>query len=199
MRRAPLPHFEEIGIGIYEAALLARDEARQLVTLAANNTNWLPASVQRNQQEYVVDPASRIAEVLYGSSADTLLTAALERLDSATSSVARALSPAASRLSDIQIIRYRPGGFFRTHRDNSSYLVGRSVTVLCYLNESFEGGGIHFPELRLRYRPRMGTGLVFPASYLHTAETVLCGEKFVLTAWYVSSVTTTVHSRPQAI
>jgi prolyl 4-hydroxylase len=191
MRSSLVPRFEEIAIGIYEAPLLARQEARHLVIAAANSSNWLPASVERNQQDRVVDPNSRIAEVLFGPATGALMASAFEKLYSTTCSVARALAPAAADLSDIQIIRYRPGGFFATHRDNSSYLSGRSVTVLCYLNDGFSGGGIYFPELRLRYQPRMGNGLVFPASYLHSAETITCGEKFVLTAWYVSNLTAT--------
>jgi predicted 2-oxoglutarate/Fe(II)-dependent dioxygenase YbiX len=80
-------------------------------------------------------------------------------------------------------VRYSPGDYYVAHSDVIPGDDYRYFTVLCYLNEEFEGGQTSFPVLGHRVTPRAGTAVVFPSSYLHRAEPVAGGEKYVIVTW----------------
>ncbi|PYS48465.1 MAG: hypothetical protein DMF68_13040 [Acidobacteria bacterium] len=82
-----------------------------------------------------------------------------------------------------QIIRYRRGGRYVAHADAGLDLAVRYFTVICYLNDDFEGGRTHFPSLNYTTLPQSGKAIIFPSEYLHSAEPVVRGEKYVLVTW----------------
>lgn len=83
-----------------------------------------------------------------------------------------------------QIVRYRPGGHYDAHSDAALDLELRYLTVVCYLNEDFDGGLTSFPYLgNLSVRPEVGKSVIFPSRYVHTAEPVYNGEKYVAVTW----------------
>ena len=85
--------------------------------------------------------------------------------------------------SGTQMVRYLAGGHYIAHRDAGLDLSDRYFTVLCYLNDDFEGGATSFPSLHYRVLPERGKAIVFPSTYSHRAETVVSGEKYVLVSW----------------
>jgi prolyl 4-hydroxylase len=105
--------------------------------------------------------------------------------------VARLICPAVSKVWGVELtrqngthaVRYEPGGFYAPHTDTGEDLLDRYFTVLCYLNDDFEGGETDFPGLGYRVAPRCGKAVVFPATYLHRAERVVSGEKYIMVSW----------------
>ncbi|MGA8311890.1 MAG: 2OG-Fe(II) oxygenase, partial [Terriglobales bacterium] len=88
------------------------------------------------------------------------------------------------RQEGTEIVRYSPGGHYVPHKDaNELELANRYFTVLCYLNDSFEEGKTSFTSLNFTAAPAAGKTLVFPSRYLHCAEPVTRGEKFVFITW----------------
>lgn len=87
-----------------------------------------------------------------------------------------------------QIIRYRRGGRYVTHADAGLDLNVRYFTVICYLNDDFEGGQTHFPSLNYTTLPQRGKAIIFPSEYMHSAEPVTRGEKYVLVTWILGPV-----------
>jgi predicted 2-oxoglutarate/Fe(II)-dependent dioxygenase YbiX len=85
--------------------------------------------------------------------------------------------------SGTHIVKYSPGGFYVTHADAGLDVIDRYFTVLCYLNEDFEGGHTNFPSLDWRITPQKGMAVIFPSTYLHCAEPVLTGQKYILVTW----------------
>jgi len=85
--------------------------------------------------------------------------------------------------SGTQLVRYKPGGHYAVHADAGFDLQSRYFSVLCYLNSDFEGGHTSFPSLNYSVIPESGKAIVFPSQYLHCAEPVTKGEKYVLVAW----------------
>jgi SM-20-related protein len=103
-----------------------------------------------------------------------------------------------------QPLMYRPGGFFVSHWDDSrgalhngkNYMFRdrpeRSMTVLLYLNDDYEGGAIVFPNLLdtegkpYRVQPKAGDVVAFPSHemFAHQVEAVTSGTRFVLSRWY---------------
>ena len=90
-----------------------------------------------------------------------------------------------SEHSGTQLVRYRTGGHYVAHKDAGLDYADRYFTILCYLNEDFEGGGTRFPSLKYTVSPQCGKAVVFPSNYAHQAEPVSHGEKYVLVAWLV--------------
>jgi 2OG-Fe(II) oxygenase superfamily len=82
-----------------------------------------------------------------------------------------------------QIIRYAPNGHYEPHTDSGLDLNDRYFSVLCYLNDDFEGGCTFFPYLNYRATPKSGRAIVFPSRFMHCAEPVLKGEKYVALTW----------------
>ena len=97
------------------------------------------------------------------------------------------------RHADTHIVRYVPGGFYVTHADAGLDLNDRYFTVLCYLNDDYEGGRTSFPTLNFSVVPQKGKAIIFPTTYLHRAEPVLAGTKYILVSWLVG------HEPPQWI
>lgn len=87
-----------------------------------------------------------------------------------------------------QIIRYKRGGRYVAHADAGLDLEVRYFTVICYLNDDYEGGQTRFPSLNYATIPERGKAIVFPADYIHSAEPVISGEKYVLVAWTLGPV-----------
>lgn len=62
----------------------------------------------------------------------------------------------------LQILRYRPGQQYRAHLDAVPGLANqRSLTLLVYLNDEYDGGETRFRRLDITYRGRKGDGLLF--------------------------------------
>ena len=87
-----------------------------------------------------------------------------------------------------QLIRYSPNGHYEAHTDSGLDLQERYFSVLCYLNDDFEGGHTTFPYLGYEAIPKRGRAIIFPSSYMHCAEPVLRGEKFVALTWVTGPV-----------
>jgi predicted 2-oxoglutarate/Fe(II)-dependent dioxygenase YbiX len=87
-----------------------------------------------------------------------------------------------------QLVRYRTGDRYVPHKDSCEdpsdrACSSRYFTVLCYLNDDFEGGRTSFPGLEYTAVPAPGRALIFPSNYLHAAMPVVAGEKFVIVTW----------------
>lgn len=88
-----------------------------------------------------------------------------------------------SRHTSAHFVRYSPGDFYLPHTDTTPEQEYRYFTVLCYLNDDFRGGQTSFPQLDHAVKPRAGKAIVFPSSYLHAAEPLTAGEKYVVVTW----------------
>lgn len=86
------------------------------------------------------------------------------------------------------IIRYETGQFYKEHIDSStSKDVGRarSLSILLYLNDDYEGGELYFPRQDIKIKPEAGSMIVFPSlgTHPHEALEVTKGTKYVVVTW----------------
>ena len=112
-----------------------------------------------------------------------------------------------AHLEDLQLVKYKPGGFFTPHYDacvGSSEFCERMdmphgpryITVLIYLsdNKSHElaGGETVFPKINKKITPKLGRAVVFYnvdkkgsiiEQALHGGEPVISGEKWIANQW----------------
>lgn len=78
-------------------------------------------------------------------------------------------------------IRYGEGQHFMEHHDHG-YSYNCTVSLVCYLNDNYEGGELSFRLQGLKIKPKAGDMYVFPSNYMypHVAEKVTSGIKYSL-------------------
>lgn len=173
--------YEEIAPGVYAQRVFSREEAADVVSAAELSPFWHPAFVNADQ---TIDTSLRDAEVLFEQVHQPHAQLYRQRLAIATHELALALAPR-SALIEVQLVRYRPGGHYANHRDAPpDGPVVRTVSLVAYLNDDFEGGELVFPELEYSVAPQAGIAIVFPPHLLHRAEPIASGTKYAITAWY---------------
>lgn len=107
------------------------------------------------------------------------------------------------------ILRYEPGGFYRKHADSCVYeqsdqtwykIQDRDLSLLLYLNDDFEGGGLTFANFNYHFKPKPGDLLVFPSDnrYEHQAEKVTSGLRYCIASWAALKGTRKVFDKPPA-
>jgi hypothetical protein len=81
----------------------------------------------------------------------------------------------------MNFIKYGPGQHFREHADHG-YSYNCVVSLVGYVNDDYEGGGLYFNKLGLNIKPKAGDLYIFPSTYLfsHTALPVDSGLKYSL-------------------
>jgi len=174
----------EAGPGVYAVRVFAAEEADGLVALLALAGPWLPAPINA---DHAIDRDVRAAEILAPDAQPALVHGLLATLAAAVSGIAATLAPQAN-LTELQIVRYDPGGHYADHRDSPAPgATSRALSVVWYLNDDFDGGATIFPDCGLRVQPERGTAIVFAPELLHRAEPVTRGRKYAITAWYHGS------------
>jgi len=78
-------------------------------------------------------------------------------------------------------IRYKPGQHFQEHHDHG-FSYNCTVSLVTYLNDDYEGGGLLFTKQGIEYRPQAGDTVIFPSNFMypHRALPVLSGTKYSL-------------------
>ena len=94
---------------------------------------------------------------------------------------------------DVKMQKTEPaGGYHQWHYENSAAShAQREVTWMIYLNDvpPENGGETEFLYQRRRIHPTAGTVVFFPAgmTHVHKGNTLLNGDKYILTGWYVKT------------
>jgi len=104
----------------------------------------------------------------------------------------------------LQVVKYEPGGFYNEHHDSCcetgdicerfiAETGQRTMTILIYLNDDFEGGATSFPELKMELKaPKYGAIVFHPLEKdgdrchplaLHKGMPVTSGKKFISNIW----------------
>lgn len=178
--------FTEVARGIYAAPLFSERETQAILAIAGRH-RWRKARVW-SREGHVVRRELRTAAVQYEKDLPQLIPFIRRRVLAATESFSRGLAANVAKLDGLQLIRYKPGGFYSTHKDNpgGDRDNHREVTVVVYLNDDFSGGATSFSKLDFAFTPRTGYVLLFPSGYKHKGESVVEGTKYIIAAWYVS-------------
>ncbi len=95
----------------------------------------------------------------------------------------------------LHVLRYRPGQQYRPHHDAHAFgppEKRRIATALLYLNDAYEGGETHFPEIGITVRGAIGDLLIFhnltadampDPRMTHAGLPITRGEKWLATRW----------------
>ncbi|MFL6858806.1 MAG: 2OG-Fe(II) oxygenase [Allosphingosinicella sp.] len=168
------------------AALLTREEGRYLAE----------AALAMLRPAVVVDPATGEQRPDPVRVADAIgFTAPLENpaVHALNRRFAAASGTAPEQGEPLQVLRYRPGGEYRTHCDALPGLANQRVmTLLVWLNDGYRGGATAFPAAKLALRGAPGDAILFvnagpdgradPAA-AHAGLPVEAGEKWMASRW----------------
>jgi predicted 2-oxoglutarate/Fe(II)-dependent dioxygenase YbiX len=92
----------------------------------------------------------------------------------------------------LQVLRYRPDGFYKPHQDAFTDGNKRMYTIILALNDDYEEGETVFPNLRRKYKLNKGDALFFhtldnyellTSKALHGGRPVKSGEKWICNLW----------------
>jgi hypothetical protein len=185
--------YAEDACGVFSTALFEPDECDSIVHSLKNIDHWINAQVRREitngEYDSVIKPDVRSASILKSAHAPGIVRAFDEKLNTVIKPLVKEIwSVNLSEHSGTQILRYAPGGHYLPHRDSGLDLEDRYFTVLCYLNEDFEGGTTWFPSLSYSTVPKCGKAILFPSKYFHCAHPVISGEKYVMVSWILGPV-----------
>ena len=67
------------------------------------------------------------------------------------------------------------------HSDGGYGYSKLSFTTVTYLNDQYGGGEIDFPDHGISIKPRDGSLIMFPASFIHQVKPVLSGVRYTST------------------
>jgi len=81
------------------------------------------------------------------------------------------------------LLRYEAADHYVPHTDTGLGFEERYFSLVCYLNDDFEGGRTLFPTLNYAVTPEAGQAILFPSNYLHGSEPVVSGKKFIFVSW----------------
>jgi hypothetical protein len=180
--------FRREASGIFALPLFQPRVCRAMIESVAGHHGWNSAKVSRRgddgEMRSVVDPSHRTASLLFSAH----LPAICRKFDAQMNGVVKPFVHHIWRQhltehEGTQLVRYSPGGHYIPHSDVGRLTMNRYYSVLCYLNDDFEGGSTQFPNLDYSVTPRSGKAVIFPSSYLHGGEPVTSGEKYILVTW----------------
>ena len=94
---------------------------------------------------------------------------------------------------NLNIQYYKPNeGYFHEHCENDGFFLGskvsrRMMAWMIYLNDVNDGGETFFPTQNLKFKPRCGDVLLWPAFWTHSHHGITSPtqEKYIMTGWYV--------------
>lgn len=91
-----------------------------------------------------------------------------------------------------QFLEYPVGGHYIEHNDSEVFQDGkwkkvfsRDISILCYLDENYDGGELEFTTLGLKIKPKRGTIISFPSykEFLHKVHPVTSGIRHTIVSW----------------
>jgi hypothetical protein len=144
---------------------------------------WLPRSEEIPTDDLYFNEHSSISDRLFGA------------LDSSFHHYTTEIYPFAARnlkgKSDkMSVLKYEDSGYLPEHTDHGSS--SRTLSVVLYLNDNYDGGEINFPNLKnsVRVKPEAGSIIFFPSNFVfvHSVSEVSNGIRYALPNWYHNMV-----------
>ena len=175
------PHIEVV------QGLFSVEECRYIQLIA---NPWMePAMIYGSDGAQVRDPHRDSDNMVVTPMAEDLVIHAINRC------IAEASGTNVRWGEPLHVLRYRPAQQYRPHHDAHGFgppEKRRQATALLYLNDEYEGGETHFPELGIKVRGAVGDLLIFhnltadrmpDPRMTHAGLPIIRGEKWLATRW----------------
>jgi predicted 2-oxoglutarate/Fe(II)-dependent dioxygenase YbiX len=82
------------------------------------------------------------------------------------------------------LLKYTDSQYFRSHYDGDTGSK-RSISLILYLNDEYDGGEIEFVNFDIKIKPSAGSLFIFPSNYAyrHIAHPIKSGTKYAIVTW----------------
>lgn len=140
---------------------------------------WLPRSSDMFVEDVYYSEHASISDRLFNA------------LDTAFEHYSTKLYPYAAtnikgKEDNMSILKYEKAGYLPNHIDSGSS--SRTLSVVLYLNDNYDGGEITFPNVGdgVTIKPTAGSAIFFPSNYVfaHEVSEVSNGIRYALPNWY---------------
>lgn len=174
--------------GVVSLRLFDPADCREILERVSKLKEWNAALIREGLEDgdygNVTKPDERSAHILNSVHADWLYSEFEQKIFTLAKPLVQKLWDLdLNSCSGTQLLKYEAAGHYRPHRDTGVDLEQRYFSVVCYLNDDFDGGRTLFPALDYAVTPEAGRAVLFPSTYLHGSEPVIKGRKFVLVSW----------------
>ena len=92
------------------------------------------------------------------------------------------------KLQEINVLHYKPGGFYIKHIDHCTSLP-RTLSAIYIINDNYDGGDLQFfkPNTEKIFKPllKKNSLIVWPSNFLypHTITPITSGERYSIVSW----------------
>jgi Rps23 Pro-64 3,4-dihydroxylase Tpa1-like proline 4-hydroxylase len=89
-----------------------------------------------------------------------------------------------SDFEEYSILKYGKNQKFVNHIDDHPKY-HRRISMVYYMNDSYEGGEIEFPRFNIKYKPKANDLIMFPSGYAynHSVHPVISGTRYAIVGW----------------
>jgi hypothetical protein len=188
--------FTTLAPAIFVGDLLDQDACKSILVEFPPDAGWCQAEIttyidehkERGTLKSILDLDRRRANRIHFSDVDMTVrpntSACLNLIYSEVSDLLRIeFGMFVEEFGEAEIVHYPENGVFIPHSDANKVKPYRAASVVLYLNDDFEGGETHFPDLDCSCKPKTGNVLVFPSHLLHGGQPVVKGEKYIIVLW----------------
>jgi hypothetical protein len=86
----------------------------------------------------------------------------------------------------LSVLKYGTTGYLPEHQDQG--VSSRVLSTVAYLNDSYVGGEIYFPQIDVEIKPEAGSVIFFPSNFVftHTVKPIEKGFRYAVPQWYHS-------------
>jgi predicted 2-oxoglutarate/Fe(II)-dependent dioxygenase YbiX len=139
---------------------------------ASDNSEFLfGARKMTNQESY--DQSDSITRTVYNLLKDAL--------DLTAKDYCAKLGIEMGRQAPISISKYFVDAFMGPHTDSPPEPTTEHISSVLYLNDSYEGGELNFPNQGIRIKPKAGSIVIFPSvpPFVHESTKIISGTKYM--------------------
>ena len=178
----------EIVPRIYQFSCLTATEAQSALQQARQISAWQTAPIRRGKDSsHELNEEFRSAKEIICAQVAPALSELEAKVHGMAAQVGAQLSSSPLELSELRLVRYDEGGYFKAHSDTGPG-DRRHFAIVVYLNDDFQGGATIFPLANCRVLPESGKAVVFEANRLHRADVIQSGTKYIAVMWLLESV-----------
>jgi len=87
-------------------------------------------------------------------------------------------------VNNISVRKWQVGANMGPHADGYDGNTDLAFSLVCYLNDDYEGGEISFPDHNITIKPKKGSLIMFPSQtpFIHEVKPILSGDRYMATS-----------------
>lgn len=87
-----------------------------------------------------------------------------------------------------KLLKYSNGDLMPAHSDHGT--TSRTLSLILYLNDNYNGGEVFFPYLNKSIKPASGSVIIFPSNFIYTHEVkaIKSGIRYSFPNWFHNSI-----------